>query len=88
MLTRSLRDYHVPVMADVPRTEIHFADTHDSVTGALGAKSMSESPFTAVAPALANAIRDATGLRFTVLPLTRDRVYLGLARRAALIPSA
>ena len=40
---------------------------------------MSESPFTPVAPALANAIRDATGVRFTSLPLTRDRVWLGLA---------
>jgi CO/xanthine dehydrogenase Mo-binding subunit len=71
-------------MSDVPHTEVHFADTHDDVTGALGAKSMSESPFTPVAPALANAIRDATGLRFTSLPLTRDRIYLGLARQAVL----
>ena len=87
MLTRTLRNYHVPVMSDVPRTEVHFADTHDDVTGALGAKSMSESPFTPVAPALGNAIRDATGVRFTSLPLTRDRVYLGLARQAALSAS-
>jgi CO/xanthine dehydrogenase Mo-binding subunit len=87
VLTRTLRNYHVPVMADVPHTEVHFADTHDDVTGALGAKSMSESPFTPVAPALANAIRDATGLRFTSLPLTRDRVYLGLARQVVLSAS-
>jgi CO/xanthine dehydrogenase Mo-binding subunit len=44
----------------------------------LGAKPMSESPFNPVAPALANALRDATGLRFTELPLTRDRVWLAL----------
>ena len=87
MLTRTLRNYHVPVMSDVPHTEVHFADTHDDVTGALGAKSMSESPFTPVAPALANAVRDATGVRFTSLPLTRDRVYLGLARQTALSAS-
>jgi putative selenate reductase molybdopterin-binding subunit len=87
MLTRTLRNYHVPVMSDVPRTDVHFADTHDDVTGALGAKSMSESPFTPVAPALANAIRDATGSRFTSLPLTRDRIYLGLARQAVLSAS-
>jgi hypothetical protein len=35
-----------------------------------------------VAPALANAIRDATGIRFTTLPLTRDRICLALAARA------
>ncbi|MFG2476206.1 hypothetical protein [Streptomyces fagopyri] len=37
---------------------------------------MSESPFNPVAPAFANALRDATGVRFTDLPLTRDRVWL------------
>ncbi|CAM5673432.1 hypothetical protein SALBM135S_02329 [Streptomyces alboniger] len=42
---------------------------------------MSESPFDPVAPALANALRDATGIRFTALPLTRDRVWLALASR-------
>ncbi len=78
--TRTLRDYHVPVMADAPVTEVFFADTHDRVVGPHGAKSMSESPFTAVAPALVNALRDATGVRFTTLPVTRDRVYLGLTR--------
>jgi putative selenate reductase molybdopterin-binding subunit len=82
VVTRVLREYHVPVMSDVPRTEVHFARTRDRVTGPLGAKPMSESPFNPVAPALANAVRDATAVRFTSLPLTRDRVYLGLAQQA------
>ncbi len=43
---------------------------------------MSESPFNPVAPAFANALRDATGIRFTELPVTRDRVWLALDRRA------
>jgi putative selenate reductase molybdopterin-binding subunit len=75
--TTGLRQYHLPTFADVPRTEVHFADTDDSI-GPLGAKSMSESPFNPVAPALANALRDATGVRFTALPFTRDRIWLGL----------
>ncbi|HTT52976.1 MAG TPA: molybdopterin cofactor-binding domain-containing protein [Streptosporangiaceae bacterium] len=75
--TRTLREYHVPVLADVPRTEVYFARTADPL-GPLGAKPMSEAPFNPVAPALANAVRDATGRRFTDLPLTRDRVYLAL----------
>ncbi len=53
-------------------------ETTDAI-GPLGAKSMSESPFNPVAPAFANALRDATGVRFTELPLTRDRVWLRLA---------
>jgi CO/xanthine dehydrogenase Mo-binding subunit len=39
---------------------------------------MSESPLNPVAPAFADAPCDATGLRFTELPLTRDRVWLAL----------
>ncbi|WP_077488983.1 molybdopterin-dependent oxidoreductase [Sinomonas mesophila] len=75
--TDILRQYHVPTFADVPRSEVYFAHTSDEL-GPLGAKSMSESPFNPVAPALANAVRAATGLRFTELPITRDRIYLAL----------
>lgn len=75
--TTGFRQYHLPTFADVPHTEVHFAGTDDAI-GPLGAKSMSESPYNPVAPALANALRDATGVRFTALPLTRDRVWSGL----------
>jgi putative selenate reductase molybdopterin-binding subunit len=75
--TRTLREYHVPVLADVPRTEVYFARTADPL-GPLGAKSMSEAPFNPVAPALANAVRDATGVRITAPPMSPDRVYLAL----------
>ncbi|MFD8735238.1 molybdopterin-dependent oxidoreductase [Streptomyces sp. NPDC059618] len=75
--TAAFRRYRLPQYADVPRTEVHFMRTADAI-GPLGAKSMSESPFNPVAPALANALRDATGVRFTRLPLTRDRVWLAL----------
>ncbi len=74
MTTRALREYHVPVLADVPPTEVLFAATFDPF-GPYGAKPMSEAPFNPVAPALANAVRDATGVRLTALPLRRDRVY-------------
>ena len=70
----SFRGYHIPAFADVPLTEVFFADTYDSV-GPLGAKSMSESPFNPVAAALGNAIRDATGVRATATPFTADRPF-------------
>jgi CO/xanthine dehydrogenase Mo-binding subunit/aerobic-type carbon monoxide dehydrogenase small subunit (CoxS/CutS family) len=82
--TDILRQYHIPTFADVPRSEVYFADTNDKL-GPLGAKSMSESPFNPVAPALANAIRDATGIRFAELPIARDKIYLGL-KEAGLVP--
>jgi len=79
--TDILRQYHIPSFADVPRSEVYFASTNDEL-GPLGAKSMSESPFNPVAPALANAIRNATGVRFAELPIARDKIYLGLKEKA------
>jgi CO/xanthine dehydrogenase Mo-binding subunit len=52
--TAAFRRYRLPQYADIPRTEVHFTETADAI-GALGAKSMSESPFNPVAPAIANA---------------------------------
>jgi len=78
VLTTAFRNYHVPQFADIPVTEVYFADTHDEL-GPLGAKSMSEAPYNPVAPALANAIRDAMGVRSHELPMSRDRLWrLGL----------
>lgn len=77
MTTDILRQYKAPTYADIPRTEVYFASTTDPL-GPRGAKSMSESPFNPVAPALANAVRDATGAAFTSTPLTRDVIYAGL----------
>jgi len=74
VLTRTFRSYRVPQMADVPPTEVLFADTVDGL-GPRGAKSMSEAPYNPVAPALANAIRDAVGVRPYELPMSRDRIW-------------
>ncbi|MEU1625440.1 molybdopterin cofactor-binding domain-containing protein [Streptomyces sp. NPDC020096] len=80
--TAAFRRYRLPAFADVPRTEVHFMETSDAI-GPLGAKSMSESPFNPVAPAFANALRDATGVRFTELPLLRDKVWLAIEQHRA-----
>ena len=72
--TATLRNYRVPKISDIPPTQVLFADTHDPL-GPLGAKSMSEAPYNPVAPALANAIRDALGIRPYALPMSRDRLW-------------
>jgi putative selenate reductase molybdopterin-binding subunit len=74
----SFRHYHIPAWADLPRTEVLFADTADRL-GPSGAKGMSESPFNPVAAALANAVEDAVGIRCRDLPLRPDRVFRALA---------
>nr|WP_157517164.1 molybdopterin cofactor-binding domain-containing protein [Mycobacterium sp. MS1601] len=77
----TLRNYHIPQLADLPVTEVLFADTYDRL-GPMGAKSMSESPYNPVAPALANAIRDAIGIRLHRLPMTPARVWRALTTGA------
>ena len=68
------RTYRVPQFADIPETEVYFAETSDDV-GPFGAKSMSESPYNPVAPAIGNAIARALGTRPYVQPFTRQRVW-------------
>ena len=75
MINPTFRNYRIPAFADVPqRTEIYFAKTHDAF-GPLGAKSMSEAPIYPIAPALANALTNATGIRFHDSSLTPDRIF-------------
>ena len=73
-VTTVFRTYRVPQMADIPVTEVYFAETSDDL-GPYGAKSMSESPYNPVAPAIANAIRRAIGVRPVEIPMSRDRVW-------------
>ena len=78
VLTQVLRNYHIPQLADVPETEVYFADTYDSI-GPLGAKSMSEAPYNPVAPALESAIRNAVGVRVYELPMNPSRVWRAIS---------
>ena len=81
LVNPTFRNYRIPAFADVPETEIYFANTHDKF-GPLGAKAMSESPINPVAPAFANALRDATGIRFYSLPFSADRIFEQLVAKA------
>ncbi|MFB7805986.1 molybdopterin-dependent oxidoreductase [Streptomyces virginiae] len=74
MVNPNLRNYRVPTYADVPRTELLLVDSSDSV-GPVRAKGMAECCINPVAPALANALHDATGVRFRALPLSPERIY-------------
>ncbi len=78
MVNPQLRNYRIPAIADVPHTDVFFADTCDTI-GPLGAKSQGECAINPVAPAVANAIANATGVRFVSLPFTPDRIFAKLA---------
>jgi putative selenate reductase molybdopterin-binding subunit len=74
VLNPVFRTYRMPQMADIPVTEVHFAQTSDAL-GPFGAKSMSESPYNPVPAAMGNAIRRAIGVRPHETPFSRDRIW-------------
>ncbi|HEY1868096.1 MAG TPA: hypothetical protein VGG70_07335, partial [Candidatus Cybelea sp.] len=82
VINPTLRNYRIPAIADAPETEVFFADTHDPI-GPLGSKSIAENTNNPVPPAIGNALRAATGLRFTTLPFTEDRIFARLQEVAA-----
>ncbi len=72
-LNGSYLEHKSPTIMDYPDIQVIFADTVDPV-GPMGAKGLGEVPCPGVAPAIANAVYDAIGLRLTELPITPDRV--------------
>jgi CO/xanthine dehydrogenase Mo-binding subunit/aerobic-type carbon monoxide dehydrogenase small subunit (CoxS/CutS family) len=80
MINPTLRNYRIPAFADVPHTQVFFADTYDKI-GPLGAKAQGECAINPVSPAISNALLDATGVRFAHLPFTPDRIFDKLATR-------
>jgi CO/xanthine dehydrogenase Mo-binding subunit len=77
----SLADYKIPGMHVVPPALIsHFVEG-DQQGGPFGAKGVGESGSFGVAPAVANAIDDAIGVRLTSLPMTAESVLRGLREK-------
>jgi putative selenate reductase molybdopterin-binding subunit len=85
MQFRSFRDYTIASAIDVPEIVSILVPTHEP-TGPFGAKAIAEIPINGPAPAIANAVFHATGVRLRDIPLTPDRVLAAL--RAGPRPTA
>ncbi len=67
-------DYHVPVNADTPPIDVLFVNKADNIISPTGAKGIGEIALVGVAPAIANAVYNATGKRIRQLPITPDKM--------------
>jgi CO/xanthine dehydrogenase Mo-binding subunit len=76
----SLLDYRKLTAADLPNIETILIEV-PAPEGPFGARGVGEPPIVPAPAAIANAIEDATGLRLLELPLTPERIALGLAAR-------
>ena len=79
-LNASFLEHKSPTILDSPPIEVIFADVVDPV-GPFGAKALGEPPSVGVAPAIANAIYDAIGVRVRELPITPDVILNELTLR-------
>ena len=79
ILTATFMDYAVLKAADMPELVVKLVESIDE-EGPFGAKGLGESGVIPVSAAVANAIKNAIGVRFTELPITPERVHAALAR--------
>jgi CO/xanthine dehydrogenase Mo-binding subunit len=82
VVNANLTDYKMPTTLDVPRVETILVE-HPSLAGPYGAKGVGEPPNIEPPATVANAIAAATGLRLTALPITAEKIALGLREAGA-----
>ncbi len=75
-------NYKVCTTLDIPEFEVILIE-ESTPTGPFGAKSVGESGTIAIAPAIYNAIYDATGVRIKNMPITPEQIIEGLAAKQA-----
>jgi xanthine dehydrogenase YagR molybdenum-binding subunit len=73
-VNNNFADYHVPVNADIPQIEAVFINKPDPILNPIGTKGIGEISLIGVAPAIANAVFNATGKRIRELPITPDKL--------------
>lgn len=76
----SFMQYKIPNRMDIPKVRIEFESSYEK-TGPFGAKSIGELVIDTPCPAIANAVYNATGVRVRELPITPEKVAMGILAR-------
>ena len=80
MLNNSFMQYKIPTRLDMGRLRVEFESSYEP-TGPFGAKSIGEIVINTPSPAIAHAIANATGLWFKELPITSEKIAMGLLKK-------
>lgn len=79
-LNGNFRDYPLPTAVDIPPLEVGFIESDDP-RGPFGAKGLGEPVLVPCAPAIANAIYDAVGVRLTKIPIRPENIFFKMKER-------
>jgi CO/xanthine dehydrogenase Mo-binding subunit len=79
LINPNLVDYVLPSLGDMPAVMDSISIEIPDRNGPFGAKGIGESSLIPVAPAIANAVFDAVGVRIKDLPIKAEKIYLALA---------
>jgi CO/xanthine dehydrogenase Mo-binding subunit len=82
MLNNQMTNYIMPTSVDLPPIRVFFEEL-GNVHGAHGAKGIGELPMDGPAPAIVNAVEDATGVRFNSIPLLPEDLFEALFDESA-----
>jgi CO/xanthine dehydrogenase Mo-binding subunit len=80
--TANLGEYKIPNIQDVPALKTTLVHSHEGASP-FQSKEIGESAISQVAPAIANAVYDAVGVRIKELPITAEKVFRALQERQA-----
>lgn len=81
VMNPSFVDYKIPTADDMPEMIIKFIENPEE-TGPFGARGVAEPAMVPSAPAIANAIYDATGIRLNTMPLTAEKILTALKEKS------
>ena len=81
MQNAQMTELHImPTSADLPPIRVYFEEL-GNVHGAFGAKGIGELPMDGPAPAIVNAIEDALGMPFDLIPLLPEDIFSAMTPR-------
>jgi xanthine dehydrogenase molybdenum-binding subunit len=80
VINDNFTDYRIPTISDAPHVSSFFIESPDPF-GPFGAKSLGEITLVGTAPAVANAIYDAVGIRLKEIPFTPERILRAFRER-------
>jgi len=81
MLNPNFTDYKIPTALDIPDETVPIFVEVEQPDGPFGARGIGEHPMVPIAPLIANAIFDATGIRIKSLPITAEKICMAILEK-------